>query len=50
MRAPRAAFGGKPHHRKTALSQPLDCGCLAGTVATVKDFGARITGELPLVF
>jgi hypothetical protein len=32
------------------LSQPIECGCLDGTVATVKDFGAGITGELPLVF
>jgi hypothetical protein len=48
-RAARAAVGSKPHHRKTALSQPIECGCLAGTIATVKDFGARITGELPLV-
>src|SRR6516162_11689421 len=49
-RAGRAAVGGKPYHRKTALSQPIECGCLAGTIATVKDVGARITGELPLVF
>src|SRR5262249_59947095 len=49
-RSVRAAFEGKPHHRKTALSQPIECRCLAGTVATVEDFGARITGELALVF
>ena len=44
MHTARAAFGGKPHHRKTALSQPIECGCLGNTVATVKDFGAGITG------
>ena len=49
-RAARAAVGGKSHHRKTALSQPIECGCLAETVATVKVSGARVTGELPLVF
>jgi len=49
-RSARAGFHGKPHHRKTALSQPIECGCLAETVATVKVSGARVTGELPLVF
>ena len=49
-RSASAGFGGKPHHRKTALSQPIECGCLGGAVATVKDFRAGITGELPLVF
>jgi len=48
-RAARAAFGGKPHHRETALAQPIECGRLAGTVATVKDDAVRITGELPFV-
>src|SRR5437660_6038171 len=37
-RSARAAFGGKPHHRKTALSQPIEGACLGGAVATVKDF------------
>src|SRR5262249_62045142 len=48
-RAARAAFGGKPHHRETALAQPIECGRLADTVATIKDDAVRITGELPFV-
>jgi hypothetical protein len=48
-RAARAAFGGKPHYRETALAQPIECGRLASTVATVKEDTVGITGELPFV-
>jgi hypothetical protein len=49
VRTAHAAFGGKPHHRETASAQPIECGRLPGTVATVKDGAVGITGELPFV-